>query len=188
MPKRRPVERNNPKPVEYTVKRKTNDTALKAGDTVYDRDGGRYKFVSHTLLGLISAVRILARPKAGDVPQPMTADADWFGVYFDPPHPNTNKKSVVANNKLMAQREMLYQHWSSDLRKADEGIGGTTALTLEEYDELMFKVEQQKRRDRDKSNAKEKQANAEAAAAAKVDREALLAHVARTKSKPKNPK
>lgn len=171
-------------PVNYKVKRKTNDTELRSGDTIYDRDGNRYKFVSYTLLGLISAVRILARPKAGEPEQSMTANPDWFGVYFDPPHANQESAATRKRKELIAKRETMYEHWKSDVRKKDKGIDGTDALTLEEYDKLMDKLYQQKRKDREEEKAKESQARKEAqieAGKEELDRESLMAHMAKYK-------
>tara|TARA_R110000803_G_scaffold98568_1_gene166633 strand:+ start:342 stop:911 length:570 start_codon:yes stop_codon:yes gene_type:complete len=175
---------NNMPPVDYKVKRKTNDTELRNGDTIYDRDGNRYKFVSHTLLGLISAVRILARPRAGEPEQSMTANPDWFGVYFDPPHVNQESKATRERKKALEQRELMYEHWKDGLRKEDKGIAGTKALTLEEYDRIIDKAYQKKRRDREEAQLKELMAQKEAqieAGKEQLDRESLMVQMAKYK-------
>jgi hypothetical protein len=78
----------------------------------------------------------------------------------------------------------MYEHWKSDVRKKDKGIDGTDALTLEEYDKLMDKLYQQKRKDREEEKAKESQARKEAqieAGKEELDRESLMAHMAKYK-------
>lgn len=179
-----PVKWNDKPPVNYKVKRKTNDTELRSGDTIYDRDGNRYKFVSYTALGLISAVRILARPKAGEPEQSMTANPDWFGVYFDPPHVNQESEATRKRKKALERREALYDHWKSTVRKKDKGIAGTKALTLEEYDRIMDAAYKQKRKEREEEKLKEAAAQKEAqieAGKEKLDRESLMTYMAKYK-------
>ena len=93
-------------------------------------------------------------------------------------------KATRERKKALEQRELMYEHWKDGLRKEDKGIAGTKALTLEEYDRVMDKAYQKKRKDREEAQLKEALAQKEAqieAGKEKLDRESLMVHMAKYK-------
>lgn len=84
------------------LKRKSNDGEVNLGDTIYDREGKRYRLKSVMGERLIKGVSVKTPDRA------MTSDADGWGLYFDPPYPKDAKQIERERRAYWVEKAKSY--------------------------------------------------------------------------------